>query len=285
VYRFALRPKWILSHLFVIALVVTMVNLGLWQHRKLVHRKADNRLVEQNLTAPVVPLEGLLTPKSTGDAVARAANRHVTVSGTYEPDAQVIVRSRSLDGDPGSWVLTPLRRTDGSLIVVNRGWIPNDGSFLAVPRQYVVPSGVVRVEGLLQPPQTRGALGPKDPPTGRLTNLARADIARMAKQLDGPVVPAWVQLQKERPAPAAGADAPRILAPPELDEGPYFSYTVQWFIFSTIAVVGYPLILRRNAREQLERAGAEDDADSPDEGDELQPDPAHEAGVSADGRA
>jgi cytochrome oxidase assembly protein ShyY1 len=285
VYRFALRPKWILSHLFVIALVVTMVNLGLWQHRKLVHRKAANQLIEQNLTSPVVPLEALLTPRSGTDAVAGAANRRVTVSGTYEPDAQVIVRSRSLDGDPGSWVLTPLRRTDGSIVVVNRGWIPNDGSFLAVPHQYVLPSGVVHVEGLLQPPQTRGAFGPKDPPTGKLTNLARADIARYAKQLDGPVVPAWVQLQKETPAPAAGADAPRILAPPELDEGPYFSYSVQWFIFSTIAVVGYPLILRRNAREQLERADEPDDADSEDEGDGPEVDPAHEAGVSADGRA
>jgi cytochrome oxidase assembly protein ShyY1 len=285
VYRFALRPKWILSHLFVIALVVTMVNLGLWQHRKLDHRKASNRVVEQNLAAPGVPIDRLVTTTSSDDAVARVANRHVTVSGTYEPDAQVIVRSRSLDGDPGSWVLTPLRRSDGSLVVVNRGWIPNDGSFLAVPRQYVLPTGVVHVEGLLQPPQTRGAFGPRDPPTGTLTNLARADIARYAKQLDGPVVPAWVQLQKETPAPAAGTDAPRILAPPELDEGPYFSYFVQWFIFSTIAVVGYPLILRRNARERLERVNDGDDADSEDEGDLPEVDPAHEAGVSADGRA
>ena len=30
-YRFALRPKWILSHLFVIGLAVLFVNLGFWQ--------------------------------------------------------------------------------------------------------------------------------------------------------------------------------------------------------------------------------------------------------------
>jgi cytochrome oxidase assembly protein ShyY1 len=33
--------------------------------------------------------------------------------------------------------------------------------------------------------------------------------------------------------------------PPELDEGPHLSYAVQWFIFSAIAIVGYPLVLRR----------------------------------------
>ena len=74
-YRFALRPKWILSHLFVIALVVTMVNLGLWQHHKLINRKASNKIVEQNLAAPVVPIEDILTTTSDADAVARVANR------------------------------------------------------------------------------------------------------------------------------------------------------------------------------------------------------------------
>jgi len=284
VYWFALRPKWILSHLFVIALVVTMVNLGLWQHRKLVHRRADNKVVEQNMTAPVVPLDRLVTTRSSTAAVDRVANRRVSLSGTYEPDAQAIVRSRSLNGDPGSWVLTPLRRADGSIVVVNRGWIPNDGSFLAVPERYALPSGVVHVQGLLHEPQTRDRLGPKDPPTGTLTNFARADIARYAKQLDGPVLPVWIQLRKETPAPAAGAPAPTILGLPVLDEGPYFSYTVQWFIFSTIAVVGYPLILRRNARERLEREQEGDDADSEDEGDLLDTDPAHGPGVVADGR-
>jgi hypothetical protein len=97
-------------------------------------------------------------------------------------------------------------------------------------------------------------------------------------------VPVWIQLRKETPRPAAAA-APEILGLPVLDEGPHFSYMVQWFIFSTIAVVGYPLILRRNARERLERADAGDDADSEDEGDVPEVDPAHEAGVSADGRA
>ena len=39
-YRFALRPKWILSHLFVVALVVLMINLGFWQLRRLDQRRA-----------------------------------------------------------------------------------------------------------------------------------------------------------------------------------------------------------------------------------------------------
>ena len=98
----------------------------------------------------------------------------------------------------------------------------------------------------------------EDPRTGRLPNLARADIARFQQQVPEQLVPAWVQLQTEVPRPTGRV--PRTLPPPELTEGPHFSYAVQWFIFSTIAVVGYPLILRRRERE-LARGDEDDDFD------------------------
>ena len=40
---------------------------------------------------------------------------------------------------------------------------------------------------------------------------------------------------------------------PPLDEGPHRSYAWQWAIFSVIAVVGYPLALRRRARSAPDR--------------------------------
>jgi surfeit locus 1 family protein len=37
--------------------------------------------------------------------------------------------------------------------------------------------------------------------------------------------------------------------PPELSEGPHLGYAFQWFTFTVIALVGYPLILRRRAHQ------------------------------------
>ena len=48
--------------------------------------------------------------------------------------------------------------------------------------------------------------------------------------------------------------------PPELSEGPHLGYAAQWFIFSTIAVIGYPLVLRR----VVMRRGKEVDDDAGD---------------------
>jgi hypothetical protein len=46
-----------------------------------------------------------------------------------------------------------------------------------------------------------------------------------------------------------------------LDEGPHLSYAVQWFIFSIIAIVGYPMILRRTARNEAAAAAKQTPTD------------------------
>jgi len=48
--------------------------------------------------------------------------------------------------------------------------------------------------------------------------------------------------------------------PPELSEGPHLGYAAQWFIFSTIALVGYPIVLRRVV---IRRGKEVDDDDQP----------------------
>jgi cytochrome oxidase assembly protein ShyY1 len=109
------------------------------------------------------------------------------------------------------------------------------------------------VTGLVFPSQTRGFFGAKDPRTGVLKVLARVDLARVDAQVDEAVLPAYLQLTTSRPAepPApAGTPALEALGPPDISEGPHFSYAVQWAIFSTIAAGGYVLLLRKVALQQ-----------------------------------
>ena len=44
-YRFALRPRWVLSHLFVLALAAGMITAGLWQLSRLQEKKDRNAVV------------------------------------------------------------------------------------------------------------------------------------------------------------------------------------------------------------------------------------------------
>lgn len=249
-YRFALRPRWILSHLFVVALIAAMVGAGLWQVSR--HReKADrNARISARTALPVVDVEDLLDGPDapTDDLEYRAVSAH----GTYLPD-QILIRSRSFDGAPGSWVATPLQLDDGTVVIVNRGFISNSGEHERVPETFAPPEGEVEVTGLLRRTQTRGRIGAVDPSGEVLDNMARLDVRRIAEQIDAPVLPMYLSLEDQRPH-LTTAD-PHPVPRETLDEGPHRGYAVQWFIFVTIGVIGYPLILRRRARDH-ERAQA-----------------------------
>jgi surfeit locus 1 family protein len=237
----------VLSHLFVLALVVAMTNLGLWQLRRLDERRTHNELITSRSEAAAADVADIVDPAApaAGDATYRIA----TATGTYEADDEVLVVNRSLDGLPGAWVLTPLHLGDGTALVVNRGFVGFDRN--GELRPPAPPEGTVGVEGLLLASQHRGRFGPKDQQGGDLTELARADLERLQQQVDDDLFPVYLQLQSSRPGQG---ELPALLPPPELDEGPHFGYAVQWFIFTTIALIGYPLVLRRVARQERDEA-------------------------------
>jgi cytochrome oxidase assembly protein ShyY1 len=253
-WRFALTPKWIVRHLAVLLLIATMILLLLWQVSRL-HEKQDYKaLVEHRQEQPAEPVEELLPAGvHLGDErVDEVLYRDASASGTYDDARTVVVENRTYtDDSPGGWVLTPLDLGDGRSVLVNRGFVGLDehGKVTAPP----APTGTVHLEGLLFPSQHRGHFGATDPTRGVLTVVARVDLARIAEQVEGDLLPAYLQVVKTDPAePPVPKDVPavQLLGPPDISEGPHFSYAVQWGIFSTIAGVGYLLLLRKVAVEQ-----------------------------------
>ena len=253
-YRFLLRPIWILSHVLVVLLVIVLVNLGFWQLRRLDEKRDFNRLVTARSDEPAAPVADVLAATATFDDAAAVVYRKVTASGTYVPDEQVIIRSRTFQGKSGAWLLTPLRLDDGTGVVVNRGWVPVQAG-IALEDEWAPPTGRVRVTGLLVGTQTKGRFGATDPEGARLVTMARTDIGRIQEQTSEDLAPAVLQLDTQSP-PQQG-DFPVAVGPPELSEGPHLNYAGQWFIFATIAVVGYPLVLRRVARNKADERAHE----------------------------
>jgi len=259
VYRFLLKPLWILSHLFVIGVVVLMVNLGFWQLHRLDERKAFNAEMKAAVDQPAQPI-GVLLPagvNSTHEEVESVKYRSVSASGSYLVDQQVLVTNRTQNSAPGYWVLTPLDLGDGTALVVNRGWIPYsytaDGSW----SDFAPPTGRVSITGSIEQPQVRvtgGVIsGPADATEGRLRTLARVDVARLGQQVDEKLLPLFVNLQTQTPPQPEALAIPAPVPPPDLsDEGPHLSYAMQWFIFSAMTIVVYVLLVRRFARRRHE---------------------------------
>ena len=290
-----LRPAWLLSHLLVLALLVTMINLGLWQLRRLDQRLERNDLLGQRSAEPLLPVAELaaslgIAVGSDGvegsASVGQAEYRPTSAVGRYLASEEVVVRNRSLAGSPGVWVLTPLLLEDGSgggldggsdggsgdgldggsgdgsggdledgsedgsasILIVNRGWVRQTSADASSRPPAPAADGRVEVSGIVRLSETRRGLGVADPPEGRLESLARIDIRRYAEQLELDVYPFYLQLESQEPPPE---EFPVPLQRPPLDSGPHLSYALQWFVFSTIAVVGYPLVLWRLHRRRF----------------------------------
>jgi cytochrome oxidase assembly protein ShyY1 len=253
VYRFALTPRWILSHLFVLLVVVTMVNLGFWQLRRLEEKRDFNDLVAARMEADPVPVQELLPVDATDEQLAAAEYRQVSVVGTWRASDEVLINNRTNEGAPGFWVVTPVQLADGTAVAVNRGWVPVgvEGD----PAAYAPSSEGASVTGLVRESQTRGRIGPTDPAEGTLDRLSRVDVERLDQQVDLELYPVYVDLLAQEPPQADGL--PGSIGAPDLDEGPHLSYAGQWFIFATLTLIVYPLLLRRVARNKAaERAAA-----------------------------
>ena len=100
-----------------------------------------------------------------------------------------------------------------------------------------------------------------------LDGTAPRDVAPLLAAEDG-MLPALLRADESDPPEPNAADPTQPepdsilpVPPPELSEGPHLGYAVQWFIFSAIAVVGYPLVLRRVALRRGKEVDDRDDLD------------------------
>lgn len=236
--RLAVTPRWLALAVLVVAVMVATSLLGSWQWTR-----TQNILAAERAAASLpIPVEEAL---GSGDRLPPdSVGRPVTAVGEYDSERQVIVANRSLDDVPGSWVVTGLRLTDGTLVPILRGWIaPSDSASLEIPR------GIVSVEGVLQPDEIFYADAP-------VTDETIAAISResLEQAWNESVPTGYVVLISQTPV-IEPAPAP---VPASLNTGdvPFplqnFFYAFQWWIFAAFGLFLYVRWLRIEARRSME---------------------------------
>lgn len=231
-------PRWAIATVVVVAVAAVFASLGQWQLRRHAERGVENTVNAARLAS--APTELSVALAAAGDDVDSLSFRPVFVSGVFEPEDEILVRSQVANERPGFHVVTPLV-TEAGTVLVNRGWVPlaaEEPPVTSVPP----PFGEVTVHGLARSTQTRPAVGPQEPP-GHLSVVARIDLDRLGAQFDS-LASVWVQ----QTDPVDGPLPIRVEVPDVEDPGPHLPYAVQWFSFAAIAVGGFALLARRAAR-------------------------------------
>jgi surfeit locus 1 family protein len=165
---------------------------------------------------------------------------HVRATGTLLNDAATAVRALTELGS-GYWVLTPLRTSDGSIILINRGFVAvADARHIA--KRHAADGPITTITGLLRMPEPGGAfLRRNDAAANRWYSRDVRAIA-IARGI-APVAPYFIDADRSA-SPDEGADSPigglTVIAFPNN----HLLYSITWYTLALMIPVSLALALR-----------------------------------------
>lgn len=225
-----------------IIVAIVCVAAGTWQILRFEDKRHENDHLRTNAdlaatnVAKVLPLVGQGPAPAMKDVEFRA----VRASGVYQGATQSLVRGRTIDGQVGFLVLTPLR-TSGPTLLVVRGFVAQTSD--QIPAVPDVPRGPVTVTVRAQSPEVRSDL------SSQLNDRQVQSInpTQQSRRLGVAVYNGYGELESGQP----GSDGLTALPRPDLSnpaggalEPQHFAYVIQWYLFALLALAA-PLAMAR----------------------------------------
>jgi cytochrome oxidase assembly protein ShyY1 len=228
--------------LFALVVFIVLIGLGTWQLERKAWKEALIGALDERVSAEPVPLPAperwpMLDP-------ARDEFRRMAFAATIAPDREALVYATGSSvrpdiSGPGYWVFAPAELADGSVVVVNRGFVPEGQRD---PKTHLPPAGRVDLIGALRWPEPRGSFVPNDDPEHNLW-FARDHLA-MARAKDwGKVAPFYLELETATGAlPRAGRLTPTL-------RNEHLQYALTWYGLAAVLAVIFALWLRSRRRD------------------------------------
>ena len=243
------QPRYVALSAVMLLVATICIGLGTWQISRLASKHGANNELRHNDHASVsrvgdvLPIYGTRPPPEA-DAIQF---RRVTVTGTYEASGQGLVRQRSVGDDVGYLVLTPLRTSAATVLVV-RGFISSGGLTAGVTAP-APPGGPQTIVGRVMPAETASDKAAQLP-AGQINSInASEQSSRLGAQLyDG-----YVELSAGQP----GSQGLVAIPEPDLSnpaggavELQHLAYVIQWYLFAALALAA-PIVMARAERRRV----------------------------------
>ena len=256
-WNFAVSRRWAGYLALTILFAAVCSGLGVWQLARRDEALTELFKIDSNFDSNPVPVTEALPELTDFDESQKWMP--VELTGTYLVGDEMLARNRPLNVNPGFEVLTPFLLTDGTIFIVDRGWLPTGQEQDAPDTVPAPPTGTVTVVARLKAsePDLPGR-------TASGNQVATINLSTIAERLNEPTYTgAYGLMAKE--SPAATEARPTAVLKPIRDEGPHLSYAFQWFVFGLLAFIGLAWALREeyrsvNAHDPEERERADERA-------------------------
>jgi surfeit locus 1 family protein len=201
-----------------------LVSLGNWQMRRLAWKQGVIGAIAERTHLEPVPLSVVEARAAEG---GDPEYTRVKVSGRLLNDKELHLYAFDEKYGPGWQILTPLERTDGGVVFINRGYVPQDIKDPATRRAGEL-EGEVEIVGLVRAPETPGTFTPANDPAKNIWYWRDLDaMARAALGADGPPVAPFVIEAEAAPAVPGGwpkGGVTRLELPNR-----HFEYALTWY--------------------------------------------------------
>jgi surfeit locus 1 family protein len=211
---------------FAIVGVVILIGLGVWQ----LDRKTWKENLIANVTQRIARAPQDLPPRASWPQLAQNGSefRRVAFPAEFLEGQEALVYTagspfRSNVKGPGYWVFAPAQLAGGSIVVINRGFVPLERKH-PVTRPDGTPHGIVEIVGVMRWPETRGLFTPADDPNTNVWYLRDPKAIAAAKKW---VTAAPFYIDQESPVPPGGLPLPGKLDVQLPDN--HLQYAITWF--------------------------------------------------------
>jgi len=230
------------------------IALGTWQVERRAWKLDLIARVDQRVQAPATT-----APGRTEWPTVNAANdeyRHVRLAGTFLHDKETLVQASTKLG-PGFWVLAPLRTTEGTVVLVNRGFVPPEARERQA-RTAPEPQGETNVAGLLRLTEPKGGFLRKNDPAGERWFSRDVQAIAAARGLNN-VAPYFVDAeaapaQAANGTPAWPAAGLTVIAFPNS----HLVYALTWYGLALMVLIAAWFVRRSENAAHADTRPAED---------------------------
>jgi surfeit locus 1 family protein len=248
--------------LAVIPLLAMLIGLGVWQLQRLDWKRDLIALRAERVVSPALDLvprsriDNISDPNRFGTRLSPQSGietisadpaafeyRPIRLAGAFRHDGAIHLVSRIHDGQVGEQLVTPLVLATGSVVLVDRGWVPPRGAG-GTPQRYDRSDGAVVVDGYIRLFAPPGRFTPDNEPA--TDTWFWLDSAAIAQLLGTPVVGAFYVQSAPDDAATAQATPPIGSIPDIALRNPHLQYALIWFgVAAALAGVYVAFHIRR----------------------------------------
>lgn len=222
-FKFRFTPSW---PMFILAILFfsLFVRLGFWQ----IYR-ADEKtkmILAQKAQEKQKPILW-----NTEEKLPLQYER-IILEGEYLPQI-FLLDNQHHKHQFGYDVLSPLELSDGTIVIVDRGWVPGELTRRVLPN-IQIPKGVMELQGTAYfPSKKQWVLGPVSEEKGnKITILERVDDQLISQILQKSVSPFIIRLDKQD-TNGFVREWETVSMPPQR----HLAYAMQWFVMALVILI------------------------------------------------